>query len=118
MSQQPRELVVSFRADGSVEALHDDHISLAFLGAQNIKRASDIRFNTYKQVWQVWICTFDVVVVYTETEWCFATYDAARRFEVTWLNACRLHNETDPLSAEGLFLGKVCSEGNKPLNLP
>ena len=109
--------MVSFRADGSVEALHDDHISLAFLGAQSIRRASDIRFNKHKQVWQVWIHIADEYELYMETKWCFDTYDAARRFEVIWLNACRFHNETAPLSAEGLFLGKVCSEGNKPLNM-
>lgn len=95
-------MVIDFRANGTVEAMHRDKFPLDFLGKQAIKRASDIRFDEQAQLWDIHLAVDDKFVE-VGTAKGFATYDEARKMEVRWLEMARLH-DLDPMSEGGLNL--------------
>lgn len=105
--------VIEFSPEGTVQAMHNDGLSLSFLGAQTIERASEIKFNEKTQKWGIWLAntplgiaaglSFLPPVRHADG---FGTYDGARRVEVAWLNQCR-YNSVEPESAEGLVLLKA-----------
>lgn len=107
-----KEIVVSFYRGGSVEAMHDDDISLGFLGEQHVTRNCEIEFNKTEQVWQIRL---------VENETCFPfyfkKYSDAREFEIDWLNRCRLDN-IDHASTVGqmIMLGLLYSVENNIKN--
>lgn len=47
------EIVISFNADGTAEALHTDEFPLAALGRLSMERASTVEFNEVSQWWEV-----------------------------------------------------------------
>ncbi len=50
--------VIDFLPNGHVEAMHNDAFTLAFLGRQNIERATEIKFNEESQKWDIHLpCT-------------------------------------------------------------
>lgn len=90
-------MVYDFSPEGGVSGLHRDTFSLAFLGKQAIKRASEIVFNEESQLWDVVLPEHDAPAPEAAG---FDSYDTARRFEAAWLDACRLHS-IEPMSVSG-----------------
>lgn len=104
------ELVIDIHEHGAVEAMHSEEFSLNFLGKQEIKRASDIRFNTDTQLWGIWVADYmesDEPVFRTPIEaWeGFSSYKDAVDFEVLALNTLREAN-LSPFSTEGIHLAE------------
>ncbi len=100
-------MVIDIGPTGSVEAMHRDAFNLDFLGKQTIQRASDIRFDSDTQKWDIFLahgCTDEFVGV-NEAKG-FATYEEARKMEVRWLEMARLHS-VSPLSSEGISILNV-----------
>lgn len=95
------ELVIDFKNDGEVSALHMDGFDLGFLGDKKVFRQSDITFCPDTQKWNlVYLVNGDQPFMHTVL--CgFPAYDIARKFEVNWLNDCRLQG-INPISAEGV----------------
>lgn len=98
-------MVIDFRADGAVEAMHRDQFDLSFLGKQDISRASDIKFDSDTQLWDIHVAEGEAFIMVAEAKG-FPTYDEARRMEVRWFEACRLHS-IPALGQEGINLLKV-----------
>lgn len=100
-------MVIDFRPDGGVEAMHRDTFPLGFLGKQAIRRASDIRHQESDDTWTIFLAT-DKPEEFVEVPQArgFPTYEAARRMEVRWLEYARLH-QVHPMSTEGLALLNV-----------
>lgn len=96
-------MVVDFRPDGGVEAMHRDKFNLAFLGKQQISRASDIRFDETAQTWTIHLATGENEFKAIPEAQGFATYEDGRDMEVRWLEMARLHG-ISPLSEEGVNL--------------
>lgn len=107
MHAAPSCMVIDFRPDGAVEAMHRDSFDLGFLGKQKIRRATDIRFDEAAQTWTIFLadCHADGPETFTIVEEGrgFPTYDDARKMEVRWLEMCRLHG-IHPRSQEGTAL--------------
>ncbi len=95
MSQQT-PMVIDFAPTGAVEAMHRENVlNLAFLGAQKITRATDIRFDTASQKWGIWPRkpgAEDEVFLPPPCAAAtgFDSYETARDVEVRWLEQCRL----------------------------
>lgn len=91
-------MVIDISATGEVAAMHRDQFSLGFLGDQEIERASDIKFNSATQRWAIHLKQGDGFVE-NPPEWLsgFAQYDEARKFEVKFLETCRMLS-IDPLA--------------------
>lgn len=47
--------VIRIKRDGSVIGLYDDRLPYLKIGATEIKRASDVRWNDKKQGWEIFI---------------------------------------------------------------
>lgn len=92
-------MVIDFKPNGSVEAMHRDKFNLSFLGKQSIQRASDIKFNDDTQQWDIHFA-IDGEFIPLDAARGFDTYDDARRMEVRFLEFCRLH-DIIPNSPEG-----------------
>lgn len=101
-------MVIDFRPDGAVEAMHRDRFNLGFLGKQSIKRASEILFDEETQAWDIHIAVGSEFILVEDAKG-FADYDEARKMEVRWLEYCRLH-DLEPTSTEGINLLKVLRE--------
>lgn len=87
--------------DGALQGLHFDDFDLGRFGPKKVERASEIFFNSDTQFWDILLPSQDTPHPYATS---FASYDRARRFEVEWLQACRLAG-IDPLTEEG---NKLC----------
>ncbi len=95
----PQLMVIDFRPDGAVEAMHRDRFNLGFLGKQQVSRASEIIFDENTQKWDIHVGVGDKFLL-VEGAKGFENYDDARRYEVRWLEQCRLH-DFEPTSTEG-----------------
>lgn len=99
--------VISFKPNGEVTALHNDSFDLSFLGRQQIKRATDIRFDSATQTWGLWLPKPWPHVggeFYTfNGAGGFVSYEEARKVEVEWLNTSALLG-VHPTSESGLSL--------------
>jgi len=100
------EKVIDFGADGQVSSMHQDEFNLGFLGNQHIKRASEIKFNEALQKWEIQL---PVGGGYETVKECptFDSYNAARSYEVLWMNCCR-KNAVEPDSEAGRKLALKC----------
>ena len=78
---------------GRVEAVYSDEFNLGFLGDQKVYRQTDIIFDAPSQTWDIHYLSESGRKVFGEAAprmlSLFTTYEEARRFEVSWLNACR-----------------------------
>ena len=81
-----QEIVINIGPDGSASGLHFDEFDLGFLGKKEISRASEIFFNDMTQKWDVVLPGNSNPV--SDDAKGFATYEAARHFEVDWLQGC------------------------------
>ena len=96
-------MVISFGGSGLVEAMHRDEFNLSFLGKRTIKRASEIIFNDDTSRWDIFIDDGSGEFSVTSASLTgFRGYDDARRYEVSWLDNCRLQG-VDPASDDGLY---------------
>lgn len=102
-------MVVNIDPTGTVRAMHRDEFNLGFLGKQEIKRASEIKFDEGNQLWDIYIPPKDGLPV---EQWHtfiyirgFSTYKKARDFEVLWLEHCALECIV-PLSSCGMELAE------------
>ena len=96
------ELVISFEKNGSVNAMHSDKFNLGFLGKKKVVRASDIKHDPETDTWGIHLN--DGTGSFTLTNPVlqgFSEYEAARKFEVKWLNMCRLAG-VDATSVKGI----------------
>ncbi len=100
------ELVVSVSPSGGVRSMHDDRFPMGFLGKQQIKRASDIRWNEEEQTWEIWWYVrddeFEGFAEPAEPYRYFHSYELAREFEVNIMN-CSLRTGYHPISNEMLL---------------
>ena len=96
-----KELVIDFKNDGAVEALHMDGFDLGFLGGKRVFRQTDIVFNEATQKWDLHYLNKGIPRFFNVNLEGFETYEVARDFEVRWLNDCRLIG-IDPTSVEGI----------------
>lgn len=93
-------IVISISPDGKVSGMHRDEFNLGFLGKQHIERASEILFNDDTQKWEIAVPTERGTYVVIEECGTFDSYNAARTFEVQWMNECFL-NQCRPFSKQG-----------------
>lgn len=94
------QMVISIDNSGKVEAMHNDAFDLSFLGKREIRRASDIVFED--DAWTIKLNDGNGAFTVTSPALRgFGEYETARKFEVQWLNTCRLL-EIDPTSDKGL----------------
>jgi len=97
-----QEHVINIGPTGHTHALYKEGMDLTCLGPMKVHRASDLVFDEEHQCWNVvpidtrGVRHFNYVALSN-----FPSYEAARKFEVRWLNACLLHS-MDPYSQEGL----------------
>lgn len=104
--QDDTTLVVDISVDGCVESLYKDGLNLDFLGNQHIYRQAEIVFDYSTQDWGVFYCGKNSS---SERHYParvfggFSSYEKARKFEVAWLNSCRLHSIA-PDSERGIEL--------------
>lgn len=107
MTADEKMMTISFSETGEVNALHRDEFNLAFLGSQEIDRASDIRFDAETQRWGIHLRTKDGFVEQPPPHLAgFLSYDTARQFEVRFLEQCRMLS-IDPLLPLSSALGSV-----------
>lgn len=102
--QKTKEIVVDFSDKGSVAGMHFDDFDLGFLGRKHVTRASEIFHNSETQLW-------DVILPGHESVACthasgFSTYNAAREFEVLWLQNCRM-DSVAPDSDAGISIAAI-----------
>lgn len=83
------DLVIDFKADGTVTALHMDAFDLGFLGPKDTRRQTDIVFDGETQLWNLVYIQGGREYFRNEQLNGFATYEEARKAEVRWLNNCR-----------------------------
>lgn len=107
--------VITFTAGGQAEAMYRDIFPLHFLGELNVWRASEIKFNATTQKWDMYLVVPNSEGTQEERmvpEACgFHEYDMARKVEIEWLDAARLH-DTHPLSPNGLTYLQQSRERN------
>lgn len=84
-------MVIDFHPNGVVEAMHrEDVMTLGFLGPMSVTRASDIKFDTETQKWDIWLADDTGGFLPPERPARgFDTYEEARDAEVAWLERCR-----------------------------
>jgi hypothetical protein len=104
MTTDTNFMVIDITPAGEVSAMHREQFPLSFLGKQSIRRASEIKFDEGTQKWDVHV---PGMMVHDAESWIaiedargFASYDVARKFEVRWLEECKLAS-VHPLSGEG-----------------
>lgn len=109
--EQQDFMVITFSGTGEVSAMHRDEMPLGFLGKQEIKRASEIKFNDGTQLWDVELPTG--TKVHDADVWAttapatgFRTYNGARKFEVLWLEHAALE-QVQPLSERGVQIAQT-----------
>lgn len=108
-----KELVIEFKNDGAVEALHMDAFDLAFLGTKKVFRQTDIVFDETTQLWNLVYLVYGSTRHYDDRLQGFSSYESARDKEVQWLNDCRLCG-IDPVSEEGLEVMRELRAMDKP----
>lgn len=84
------DLVIAISPEGRVDALHMDGFDLSFLGKMKVRRQTDIRFCDSTQLWDIHYIAEDGSETATPALQGFGTYEEARRFEVSWINSCRV----------------------------
>ena len=96
MATDTNFMVIDIAPTGEVSAMHREQFPLAFLGNQKIERASEIKFDEESQLWDVALPR-DGAAERSAVYWRvvdeargFASYDVARKFEVRWLEECKL----------------------------
>jgi hypothetical protein len=100
-------MAITFEPTGTVHAMHRDEFDLGFLGRQEIKRASEIKFHDDSQKWDIHVppcadATADQWYTFHEIRG-FSAYNSARKFEVLWLEHCA-KDGIAPLSTYGMEL--------------
>lgn len=71
--------------------MHCDKFNLAFLGKRSVRRASDIKHNPDTDCWGIYMDNGKGEFMLTGNALQgFAEYEEARKFEVEWLNRCRM----------------------------
>ena len=98
------EIVLSIDGTGTVQGLYHDSFNPGFLGAQRVVRQTDILFHEPSQSWAIeYLREGAPAPCGSDALRGFATYEEARKFEVQWLNLCRLQGIGDPVSTIGLL---------------
>jgi len=92
--------VIDFNADGSVEALYHDKVSLQHLGKVSMERASHVVFDELTQLWNVVPCMVKNYEALPDVYRGWPTYAEAVQFEVALFNKAREH---EILSRDGLL---------------
>ena len=100
-------VVIDFNPDGTVEMMQDDKIGLGFLGRQEVRRATEIKWNNTSQDWEIELLLYTSDGVPAGGQVVpqakgFASYSLARAVEVKWLTMARAAN-VSPTTAEGLL---------------
>ena len=81
------EHVLVIAPTGTVKSMHSDKFPLAFLGRQEIERASDIRFDSDTQKWGIWFRVGEEFVAPSRpSHYGFDSYETARQVEVRIMN--------------------------------
>jgi len=96
-------LVIDFKTDGKVVALHMDSFDLGFLGRKATKRQTDIIFDEDSQLWNLEYIKEDGSHFCDEALRGFSSYESARVAEVDWLNTCLL-TQLDPTDQLAMLL--------------
>lgn len=95
------ELVIDFKNTGEVSSLHMDAFDLGFLGDKKVFRQTDIVFDDETQLWNIIYLIEGATQFHDSALYGFNSYETARKFEVLWLNDCRLMG-IPPASADGV----------------
>lgn len=86
----PKSQVITARG-GKLETLTKGFLDLSRLGPVEIRRSSDIRFDTEHQRWYVHLLEEKLQGFNSQIrDFFFDTYEEAVEFEVEFLNNCRL----------------------------
>ncbi len=103
--------VIDFNADGSVEALYHDKVSLQHLGNVSMERASHVVFDELTQLWNVVPCMVKNYEYLPDVYRGWLSYATAVRFEVLVFNKARelgLLYDGGLTSSEGLDIATWC----------
>ena len=105
-------MILDFAEDGVAESMHHDGLPLTFLGDMEVSRASEIRFNSLTQKWDIELIEGGKSLGVVPASCGFYGYDIARKVEAQWLSQCRLHG-AHPFSESGVLI--LTGIRNKPV---
>lgn len=88
-----KEILIDVSGAGAMHSLHFEEMSLLPFGKAEIKRATDIKFNSDTQLWDIRLLDKDEQPIhhYTDHLLGFAGYEEARSHEVNYLQGCRVN---------------------------
>lgn len=101
-----KEILIDISNTGKVHGLHFEELPLTTLGRASIKRATDIKFNSDTQLWDINLLDTDESTIPHHPDHLgdFDSYEVARGHEVRFLQACRLQG-VNTVSQAGDDLG-------------
>ena len=86
-----KEIQINISGAGALHGLHFEEMSLLPFGKAEIKRATDIKFNSDSQLWDIRLLDQNEQPIhhYTDHLLGFEGYEEARSHEVVYLQSCK-----------------------------
>jgi hypothetical protein len=87
-----KEILIDINGTGAMKGLHFEDFSLLLFGEGEIRRATDIKFNSRTQRWDINLLDHDESIIPHHPDHLagFESYETARGHEVRYLQECRL----------------------------
>jgi len=87
-----KEILIDINGAGAMHSLHFEEMPLLPFGKAEIKRATDIKFNSDTQLWDIRLLDHNEQPIhhYPDHLLAFVGYEEARSHEVRYLQACRV----------------------------
>jgi hypothetical protein len=86
-----KEILIDINGGGAMHSLHFEEMSLLSFGKAEIQRATDIKFNSDTQLWDIRLLDHNEQPIhhYPDHLLGFEGYEEARQHEVRYLQECR-----------------------------
>lgn len=86
-----KEILIDINNAGAMHSLHFEEMSLLPFGKAEIQRATDIKFNSVTQLWDIRLLDQNEQPIhhYPDHLLAFPGYEEARSHEVRYLQECR-----------------------------
>ena len=87
-----KEILIDISPNGAMHGLHFDEFPLQGFGKAEVTRATDIKWRTEEGCWDIILLEKNGTHIHHFPKHLrgFFTYEAARKHEVAYLQACRL----------------------------